>query len=124
MFVRLAFAPLLLAQGILPAGLIANRVCFAVGRLPDFLIDIVVIVAVMVFVVLGPLLVFTRRLEAVARAGARVIAAIAADPHDALPSGAAAKFVEMGFVIVPRARSPRGSKHRSHRMQDRTTCCR
>jgi hypothetical protein len=71
MFVRLAFAPLLLAQGVLAAGLIANRIFFAHGRLPDFLLVIVTIVAVAVFVILAPLLVFTRKLEAVASTGKR-----------------------------------------------------
>jgi hypothetical protein len=67
--VRLAFAPLLLAQGVLLAGLIANRIFFVGARLPDFLIDIVAIVAVAVFVVLAPLLVFARQLSEVARTG-------------------------------------------------------
>jgi len=71
MFVRFAFAPLLLAQGVDLAGVIANRILFAGGALPDFLDLIAAIIAVAVFIVIGPLLVFTRRLEAVARAGVR-----------------------------------------------------
>ena len=71
MFVRLAFAPLLLAQGVLLAGLIANRIFFAHARLPDFLLPIAAIVAIAVLVVLAPLLVFARKLEAVDRTGNR-----------------------------------------------------
>ncbi|MGO9933158.1 MAG: hypothetical protein ACLPV8_15305 [Steroidobacteraceae bacterium] len=67
--VRLAFAPLLLAQGVLLAGLIADRIFFNAGRLPDFLIDIVALVAILLFVVLAPLLVFARKLENAARTG-------------------------------------------------------
>jgi hypothetical protein len=77
MFVRFAFAPLLLAQGVELAGLIANRIFFAHGRLPNFLPLIVAVIAVAELLVLGPLLVFTRRLEAVARTGAREYGALA-----------------------------------------------
>jgi hypothetical protein len=70
-FVRFAFAPLLLAQGVGLAGVIANRIFFAGGALPDFVHLIAATVAVAVIIVLGPLLVFTRRLEALARIGAR-----------------------------------------------------
>jgi hypothetical protein len=70
-FVRRAFAPLLLAQGVLLAGLIADRIFFAKSRLPDFLPGIVGLVALAIFVILAPLLVFTRRLEDVARTGVR-----------------------------------------------------
>jgi hypothetical protein len=71
MLVRLAFAPLLLAQGVLLAGFISNRIFFAGGRLSDFMLEIVAIMALTVFVILAPLLVFTRKLEEVARTGAR-----------------------------------------------------
>jgi hypothetical protein len=67
--VRPAFAPLLLAQGVLLAGLITSRIFFTGGKLSDFLIDIVVLVAVIVFVVLAPLLVFASKLEKTARTG-------------------------------------------------------
>jgi hypothetical protein len=70
-FVRIAFAPLALAQGVLLAGFIANRIIFAGGTLPEFLLDIMTSIALMIFVVLAPLLVFTRKLEAVAGTGAR-----------------------------------------------------
>ena len=67
--VRQAFAPLLLAQGVLLAGLIANRILFAGGRLPQFLIDVVALVAISALMVLAPLLVFTPKLEDTARMG-------------------------------------------------------
>jgi hypothetical protein len=67
--VRQAFAPLLLAQGVLLAGLIANRILFAGGRLPQFLIDVVALVAISSLMVLGPLLVFTAKLQDTARVG-------------------------------------------------------
>ena len=67
--VRQAFAPLLLAQGVLLTGLIANRILFAGGRLPQFLIDIVALVAISAIMVFAPLLVFTPKLQATARIG-------------------------------------------------------
>jgi hypothetical protein len=67
--VRQAFAPLLLAQGVLLAGLIANRIVFAGGRLPQFLIDIVALVVISALIVLAPLLAFTPKLEDTSRVG-------------------------------------------------------
>jgi hypothetical protein len=75
--VREAFAPLLLAQGVLLSGLIADRIFFAGARLPDFLIDIVALVAVTEFVVLAPLLVFIRQINNVARIGVLEYGALA-----------------------------------------------
>jgi hypothetical protein len=66
-----AFAPLLVAQGALLAGLMANRIFFAGAALPEFKVELIGIVAVMVFVILGPLLVFGPKLEAARRAGLR-----------------------------------------------------
>ena len=63
------FAPLLLAQGTLLAGTIADRIFYAGATLPEFRLELVGLVAVMVFVILGPLLVFAPRLAAVKRAG-------------------------------------------------------
>jgi hypothetical protein len=77
MFVRFAFAPLLLAQGVDVAGAIADRILFAQGQLTEFLDLVGVIIAGALLVVFGPLLVFTRKLEAVARAGAREYGALA-----------------------------------------------
>jgi hypothetical protein len=69
--VRMAFAPLLLAQGVILAGLIANRIFFAGAALPDFKLELIGTVGVMVFVILGPLLVFSPQLEAAQRRGSR-----------------------------------------------------
>jgi len=66
-----AFVPLLLAQGALVAGWMAERIFFAGARLLDFKLELVGIVAVMVFTVLGPLLVFGPGLAAAKRVGLR-----------------------------------------------------
>jgi len=66
-----AFTPLLVAQGVLLAGLIANRIFYAGAQLPQFKVDLIGLVAVMVFAVLGPLLVFSPMLEAAKRRGLR-----------------------------------------------------
>jgi hypothetical protein len=71
------FTPLLLAQGAMLAGLIANRIFFAGATLPQFKVDLIGLVAVMVLAILGPLLVFSPKLEAVKRTGAREYALLA-----------------------------------------------
>ena len=66
-----AFAPLLVAQGTLLAGMIANRIFFEGAKLTDFKIEIFTFVAIMVVVVLAPLLVFVAPLARARRAGMR-----------------------------------------------------
>jgi hypothetical protein len=66
-----AFTPLLLAQGALVAGMMANRIFFVGAKLPDFKLDVAGVVAFMVVAVLGPLLVFSPRLERAKRTGMR-----------------------------------------------------
>ena len=66
-----AFTPLLLAQGVMLAGMIANRIFYTGASLPEFKVELIGLVAVMVFAILGPLLVFTVKLEAAKRAGLR-----------------------------------------------------
>jgi hypothetical protein len=66
-----AFVPLLVAQGALLAGWMAERIFSAGAQLLDFKLEIIGIVAVMVFVVLGPLLVFGPKLAAAKRVGLR-----------------------------------------------------
>jgi len=66
-----AFTPVLLAQGVLLSGMIANKIFFAGATLPEFKLDLVGVVAPMVLAVLGPLLVFGPKLEAAKRAGLR-----------------------------------------------------
>ena len=71
------FAPLLLAQGILLAGLMANRIFYAGASLPQFKVELIGLVTVMILAVLGPLFAFTRQLEAAKRAGSRQYGALA-----------------------------------------------
>jgi len=66
-----AFAPVLVAQGVLLSGTIANKIFFAGARLPAFKLEIIGLVSVMVFAILGPMLVFMPRLAAARRAGLR-----------------------------------------------------
>jgi len=67
----IAFAPLLAAHGTLLAGAIANRIFFQQATLPDFKVELVVVVGFMLLVVLAPLLLFTPHLGAARRAGLR-----------------------------------------------------
>jgi hypothetical protein len=66
-----AFLPFLLAQGALLAGVMAERIFFADAKLLDFRLELIGTVAVMVFVILGPLLVFGPKLAAAKRMGLR-----------------------------------------------------
>jgi hypothetical protein len=68
-YVCQAFAPLLLAQGAVLAGMMANRIFFAGATLPQFKAELIGLVIIMIFAVLGPLLVFTPQLAAVKRIG-------------------------------------------------------
>jgi len=63
------FAPLMLAQGVLLAGMIASRIFHAGASLPQFKPELFAIVVLMLLVVLGPLLVFSPRLAAAKRRG-------------------------------------------------------
>ncbi len=69
--VAYAFAPVLLAQGVLMSGTFANRIFYAGAQLPQFKVDMVGLVAIMLSAVLGPLLLFGRQLEAAKRVGLR-----------------------------------------------------
>jgi hypothetical protein len=64
-----AFVPLLLAQGTILAGTIANRILYAGERLPEFKVEMIGLVALMLLAVLGPLLVFAPKLAAAKRTG-------------------------------------------------------
>lgn len=66
-----AFAPVLLSQGTLLAGVMANKIFFKGAQLHDFKPEIIGLVAIMVFAVLGPLLVFLPQLAAAKRVGSR-----------------------------------------------------
>lgn len=67
----LSFAPLLFGQGALLAGWIAGRIFFEGARLPQFTLELVVAVIVLLFFMLGPLLVFVPHLTRARRAGLR-----------------------------------------------------
>lgn len=71
------FGPVLVAQGALLAGLMANRMFYAGATLMDFKFEVAGLVTVMVFAVLGPLLVFAPSLAAARRAGMREYGALA-----------------------------------------------
>ena len=77
-----AFAPLLLAQGTLLAGMIANRIFFDGASLAQFKLEVFTFVAVMVGVVLAPLLVFVVPLSRAKRAGLRDYGHLAKDLVD------------------------------------------
>jgi hypothetical protein len=64
-----AFSPVLLAQGAVLAGMMADRIFYAGAKLPEFKVELIGLVAVMVFAILGPLLVFSPKLAAVKRTG-------------------------------------------------------
>jgi hypothetical protein len=66
-----AFAPVLLAHGVLLAGMIADRIFFHAAKLPDFKVEVVVVVLFLLVVALGPLLLFTPHLGLARRVGLR-----------------------------------------------------
>jgi hypothetical protein len=65
------FSVLLLAQGVVLAGLLASRIFFAGAKLPEFELELIGLVALMLLAVLGPLLVFSPKLAAAKRQGLR-----------------------------------------------------
>jgi hypothetical protein len=69
--VAYAFAPVLLAQGAMLAGMMASKIFYAGATLPEFKVELIGLVALMVFAILGPMLVFGPKLEAAKRAGLR-----------------------------------------------------
>ena len=75
--VSFAFIPLLLAQGALAAGTMANRILYAGGHLIDLKLDIIGVVAIVLLFVLGPLLVFSPQLSRAKRKGRREYGALA-----------------------------------------------
>lgn len=64
-----AFTPVLAAHGVLLAGLIADRIFFAGAKLTQFNVEIFGGVAILVFLVLCPLMVFIEQLARVKRTG-------------------------------------------------------
>jgi hypothetical protein len=66
-----AFVPLLLAHGALLAGLLGDRIYYLGAKLPDFMLEILLLVIFLMCVVLGPLLVFAPQLAQAKRMGIR-----------------------------------------------------
>ena len=66
-----AFIPLAVAHGALLAGLIANRIFYLGAALPEFKVEIAVLVVFLLCVVFGPLLVFAPQLAQAKRTGNR-----------------------------------------------------
>ena len=73
---RRAYTPLLLAQGAVLAGMIANRIFYTDAKLMSFKPELLTTVAVMLLVVLGPLLVFSPKLRATRRMGMEEFGAV------------------------------------------------
>ena len=67
--VTYAFAPLLAAQGVLVAGVMANKIFYASAKLIDFKMELFALVTMMLSFVLVPLLVFIPRLARTKRVG-------------------------------------------------------
>lgn len=66
-----AFLPLIMAHGVLLAGVIANSIFFAGAKLTDFTMLISGVVVFLLMIVLGPLLVFSPKLMQAKRTGLR-----------------------------------------------------
>jgi hypothetical protein len=66
-----AFTPLAVAHGAQLAGWIANRIFYLGAALPDFKVEIAVVVIFLLCVVLGPLLLFAPQLAQAKRTGNR-----------------------------------------------------
>jgi hypothetical protein len=73
-----AFMPLAVAHGVMLAGLIANRIFYIGAALPDFKVEIAIVVLFLLCLVLGPLLLFAAQLAHTKRTGNREYGALAA----------------------------------------------
>jgi len=74
-----SFAPLLMAHSGLVAGYIGNRILQQGASLPDFKFEIVGLASLLLAIVLGPLCVFTPKLNRARLAGLRSYGALASD---------------------------------------------
>jgi hypothetical protein len=134
--VSYGFAPVLTAQGAMLAGMIANQIFFAGATLPEFKVEIIGLVALMVFAILGPMLVFGPKLEAAKRAGLREYGTLAQHyvrefDRKWLRGGAPAEKVPIGFIVRSGtgnvqvrcyAYAPRGLVRVSRRRRGVSTC--
>jgi hypothetical protein len=66
-----AFAPILMAHGVLLSGMIANRIFYTGAKLVDFKLEIFAMLIVLLVIVLIPLLVFAPKLNQAKRTGLR-----------------------------------------------------
>ena len=103
--VSYALSPLLLAQGAVLAGMMADRIFFTGAKLFEFKVEVIGLVAVMVFAILGPLLVFSPKLAAARRAGLREYGTLAQRyarefDHKWLRGGAAADEPLLGSADI------------------------
>jgi hypothetical protein len=73
-----AFMPLALAHGAMLAGPIANRIFYLGAALPEFKVEIAVVVIFLLLLVFGPLLLFSPQLAHAKRTGNREYGALAA----------------------------------------------
>ncbi|HEY1269591.1 MAG TPA: hypothetical protein VGH16_20200 [Candidatus Binatia bacterium] len=72
-----AFVPLLVAHGVILAGPIANRIFYLGASLPQFMMEIGVVVGFLLCIVFGPLLVFAPQLAQLKRTANREYGALA-----------------------------------------------
>jgi len=77
--VAIAFAPLLMAHSGLIAGYIANRVLHEGASLPDYKFELLGMAVLLLVIVLGPLCVFVRKLNAARIAGLRTYGRLASE---------------------------------------------
>jgi hypothetical protein len=77
--VAIAFAPLLMAHSGLIAGYIANRVLHEGASLPDYKFELLGMAVLLLVIVLGPLCVFIRKLNAARIAGLRTYGRLASE---------------------------------------------
>lgn len=73
-----AISPLLSAHGAAVAGFVANRIFYGGASLPNFKLEIVILVVFLLLVVLGPLCVFAPQILAAKRKGLREYGILAA----------------------------------------------
>jgi len=66
-----AFVPVLMAHGTLLAGQLANQIFYMGAQLTDFRLEILLLVIFLLFVVVGPLMVFAPQLAQARRTGLR-----------------------------------------------------
>ena len=66
-----AFVPVIMAHGVLLAGVLANQIFHAAGRLTDFRLEILLLVIFLLLLVAGPLIVFAPQLARAKRNGLR-----------------------------------------------------